>query len=347
MIVGFMLSDLFSGKGAWAVISASFQISGFWRAIGIYRKNVLAKKGKRQMLDTLIIGSGPAGLSAAIYARRADLETLVLEKIYMGTGQIAESGKVDNYLGMPGISGYDMGEAFRKHAVEFGVPFQEGDAVAIEKTPEGFSVTLAGGEVLTARTLIYAAGAAHRHLGIPGEDAFSGRGVSYCAVCDGAFYRGKTVAVAGGGNTALDDAFYLSGLCEKVYLIHRRKQFRGAQATLAKLRARENVEILAPAQIVSVTGEKKVSCIALADGRELAISGLFVAVGMEPQTSILAGFDVLDDAGYVRADESCATALPGLFVAGDVRAKKLRQVITAAADGANAATAAAEYLREQ
>lgn len=298
------------------------------------------------MLDTLIIGSGPAGLSAAIYARRADLAVLVLEKMYLGTGQIVESGKVDNYLGMPGLSGYDMGEAFRRHAVEFGVSFKEGDAFAIEKTPDGFLVTLAGGETLAARTIIYAAGAAHRHLGIPGEDAFSGRGVSYCAICDGAFYRNKTVAVAGGGNTALDDALYLSGLCEKVYLVHRREQFRGAQATLAKLKEKENVEILAPAQIVSVAGEKKVSCIALANGRELPVSGLFVAVGMEPQTALLANFPVLDEAGYVQADETGTTSLPGLFVAGDARAKKLRQVITAAADGANAATAAAEYLRE-
>lgn len=298
------------------------------------------------MLDTLIIGSGPAGLSAAIYAKRANLDTLVLEKMYMGTGQIVESGRVDNYLGMPGMSGYDMGEAFRRHAVEFGVSFREGDATAIEKTPEGFGVTLADGEKLVSRTLIYAAGAAHRHLGVPGEDTFSGRGVSYCAVCDGAFYRGKTVAVAGGGNTALDDALYLSELCEKVYLVHRREQFRGASATLARLREKENVKILAPAQIVLVSGEKKVTGIRLSDGRELALSGLFVAVGMAPQTKILADFSVLDEAGYVQADETGATSLPGLFVAGDARAKKLRQVITAAADGANAATAAAEYLRE-
>ncbi len=298
------------------------------------------------MLDTLIIGSGPAGLSAAIYAKRANLDALVLEKMYMGTGQIVESGRVDNYLGMPGMSGYDMGEAFRRHAVEFGVSFREGDATAIEKTPEGFGVTLADGEKLVSRTLIYAAGAAHRHLGVPGEDTFSGRGVSYCAVCDGAFYRGKTVAVAGGGNTALDDALYLSELCEKVYLVHRREQFRGASATLARLREKENVKILAPAQIVLVSGEKKVTGIRLSDGRELALSGLFVAVGMAPQTKILADFSVLDEAGYVQADETGATSLPGLFVAGDARAKKLRQVITAAADGANAATAAAEYLRE-
>lgn len=298
------------------------------------------------MLDVLIIGSGPAGLSAAIYAKRAELSVTVLEKLYLGLGQITESGKVDNYLGMPGVSGYDMGEAFQNHAVSFGVDFKEGEAAAVEKTEDGFAVTLADGEILTAKSVIYAAGAAHRHLGIPGEEEFSGRGVSYCAVCDGAFYRGKDVAVAGGGNTALDDALYLSELCGKVYLIHRREEFRGAAATLAKLKGKENVEILAPAVIKAVTGEKKVSGIVLLDGRELSVSGLFVAVGMMPQAALLSGLVELDASGYVVADETGKTSLPGFFVAGDVRTKKLRQVVTAAADGANAAVAAAEYLRE-
>lgn len=298
------------------------------------------------MLDVLIIGSGPAGLSAAVYASRAELSVTVLEKLYLGLGQISESGKVDNYLGMPGMSGYDMGEAFRNHAVSFGVDFKEGEAAAIEKTEDGFAVTLADGESLPARSVIYAAGAAHRHLGIPGEEEFSGRGVSYCAVCDGAFYRGKDVAVAGGGNTALDDALYLSELCGRVYLVHRREEFRGAAATLAKLRGKENVEIVAPARIKAVTGEKKVSGIELLSGRKISVSGLFVAVGMLPQTALLDGLVELDASGYVLADETGRTSLPGFFVAGDVRAKKLRQVVTAAADGANAAVAAAEYLRE-
>lgn len=297
------------------------------------------------MLDVLIIGSGPAGLSAAIYAKRANLETLVLEKMFMGLGQITESGKVDNYPGMPGMSGYDMGEAFRRHAEEFGVKFQEGEAVLFVKGENGFHIALADGTAIEAKTVIYAAGAAHRHLQVPGEDTFGGRGVSYCAVCDGAFYRNKTVAVAGGGNTALDDALYLSELCEKVYLIHRREEFRGAAATLAKLRERNNVEILAPAVITGVTGENKVSGITLADGRELLVQGLFIAVGMMPQTKPIEDIVALDAAGYVQADETGKTSLPGFFVAGDVRAKQLRQVVTAASDGANAAVSAAEYLR--
>ncbi len=297
------------------------------------------------MIDVLIIGSGPAGLSAAIYARRANLNVTVLEKLYMGLGQVAESRQVDNYLGMPGMNGYDMGEAFRRHANDFGAEFLEGEAAEIKKEGDIFCIVLKDGERLSARTVIYAAGAAHRHLGVVGEDVLAGRGVSYCAVCDGAFYRKKIVAVAGGGDTALDDALYLSEMCSKVYLIHRREEFRGAKATLLKLREKENVTILAPAVINEVKGENKVSGIVLSDGSEIECQGLFVAVGMEPQTELLKGFVTLDKTGYVVADETGKTSVDGFFVAGDVRAKTLRQVVTAAADGANAAVFAAEYLR--
>lgn len=297
------------------------------------------------MIDVLIIGSGPAGLSAAIYARRANLNVTVLEKLYMGLGQVAESRQVDNYLGMPGMNGYDMGEAFRRHANDFGAEFLEGEAAEIKKEGDIFCIVLKDGERLSARTVIYAAGAAHRHLGVVGEDVLAGRGVSYCAVCDGAFYRKKIVAVAGGGDTALDDALYLSEMCSKVYLIHRREEFRGAKATLLKLREKENVTILAPAVINEVKGENKVSGIVLSDGSEIECQGLFVAVGMEPQTELLKGVVTLDKTGYVVADETGKTLVDGFFVAGDVRAKALRQVVTAAADGANAAVFAAEYLR--
>ena len=297
------------------------------------------------MIDVLIIGSGPAGLSAAIYARRANLNVTVLEKLYMGLGQVAESRQVDNYLGMPGMNGYDMGEAFRRHAEDFGAEFLEGEAAEIKKEGDIFCIVLKDGERLSARTVIYAAGAAHRHLGVVGEDVLAGRGGSYCAVCDGAFYRKKIVAVAGGGDTALDDALYLSEMCSKVYLIHRREEFRGAKATLLKLREKENVTILAPAVINEVKGENKVSGIVLSDGSEIECQGLFVAVGMEPQTELLKGVVTLDKTGYVVADETGKTSVDGFFVAGDVRAKALRQVVTAAADGANAAVFAAEYLR--
>ena len=299
------------------------------------------------MIDVRIIGSGPAGLSAAIYAKRANLTVAVLEKFYMGFGQITESSKVDNYLGMPGINGFDLGEAFYRHAESFGVEFLEGEAEKIQKKEDFFTVLLVSGGELTAKTIIYATGAAHRHLGVSGEDTFSGRGVSYCAVCDGAFYRNKVVAVAGGGNTALDDALYLSELCSKVYLIHRRSEFRGAVATLAKLKEKENVEILAPAVISAILGEGKISELVFSDGRKISCQGLFIAVGMKPQTEVLNGLIPLDEAGYVVAEETGKTLVPGFFVAGDVRKKALRQVITAAADGANAAVSAAEYLREK
>ena len=298
------------------------------------------------MIDVLIIGSGPAGLSAAIYARRANLNVTVLEKLYMGLGQVAESRQVDNYLGMPGMNGYDMGEAFRRHAEDFGAEFLEGEAVEIKKEGDIFCIVLKDGERLSARTVIYAAGAAHRHLGVVGEDVLAGRGVSYCAVCDGAFYRGKETAVIGGGDTALGDALYLSDLCEKVYLVHRREEFRGQAATVQQLQEKENVEILTSAVPAKIVGEQTVTALELKDGRSLPVNGAFVAVGMQPQTELLRGVVDLDAAGYVIADETGVTSAPGFFVAGDVRTKALRQVVTAVSDGANAATSAAEYIKK-
>lgn len=297
------------------------------------------------MLDTVIIGSGPAGMSAAIYAKRANLQAVVLEKIFMGTGQVAESSEVDNYLGLPSMNGYEMGETFRNHAVKMQVDFKEGEAIGFEQTDSGWKVLLAGGEVIETKTVIYAAGASHRHLGVPGEEEFGGKGVSYCAVCDGAFYRKKTVAVLGGGNTALDDALYLSELCEKVYLIHRRNEFRGAQSTVELLKAKENVEIITGINVDKIEGENRVQSLTLSDGRKIDLNGVFVAVGMEPQTTILMDIVELDESGYVKADETGKTSADGFYVAGDVRTKKLRQVITAASDGANAAVSAADYIR--
>lgn len=299
------------------------------------------------MYDIVIVGSGPAGLSAAIYARRSNRSAVVIEKAYEGTGQIAESGQVDNYLGLPGISGYDLGEAFRGHALQQGVTILEREVTSIARDAAGiYHVEATEAEPLQARTVIYAAGASPRRAGIPGEQEFAGRGVSYCAICDGAFYRGRCVAVLGGGDTALDDAAYLSGLAEHVYLIHRREQFRGAQATVERLRSRENVEFVLGAQVAAVHGTDKVTGVELLDGRHLAAHGVFVAYGSVPQTGILKGLVDLDPAGYVIADETGRTSLPGFYAAGDVRTKQLRQVVTAVADGASAATSAAAYLQE-
>lgn len=295
-------------------------------------------------LDVLIIGSGPAGLSAAIYAKRANLSVLVAEKDYLGTGQITESGQVDNYLGLPGINGYDLGEAFLEHAKKFDIEFFEGMANGFEADADGWNVHFGDGKKITARTVIYCAGAVHRHLDIDGEKEFTGKGVSYCAVCDGAFYKGKKAAVIGGGDTALGDALYLSDLCDKVYLIHRRDQFRGSAKTVEQLRNTENVEIITNAVPAKISGSQTVTALELKDGRPVPVNGVFVAVGMKPQTDILQGVVDLDASGYVIADETCVTSAPGFFVAGDVRKKALRQVVTAVSDGANAAVSAAEYI---
>ncbi|MCI7443641.1 MAG: FAD-dependent oxidoreductase [Clostridium sp.] len=299
------------------------------------------------MLDTIIIGSGPAGLSASIYIKRANLNVLVIEKDYEGTGQIAESGKVDNYLGIPGISGYELGEKFREHALKAGVNFLEANVINIKNQKDNIiRVELENGEYVEAKTIIYAAGATHRRLNVLGEEKYLGRGVSYCAICDGAFYKNKVVAVIGGGDVALDDAVYLSEIAKKVYLIHRRKEFRGAESTLNLLKEKENVEILIDSEVDSILGDDKVTGILLKNKREIILDGIFSAIGMIPKTEILKELIDLDEYGYVKADETGETNLKGFFVAGDVRQKELRQIVTAVSDGANAATSAINYIRD-
>lgn len=296
--------------------------------------------------DVGIIGSGPAGLSAAIYAKRANLSAVVIEKEYEGTGQIAESGQVDNYLGLPGIRGYDLGEQFREHAVKLGVSFLEQEVTEIKKEDSAvFTIIFEDGSSVETKTVIYAAGATPRRANIPGEQEYSGKGVSYCAICDGSFYRGKKVAVLGGGDTALDDAVYLADLAEQVYVIHRRKEFRGAATTVEKLRKKENVTFVLEHQVKEITGAEKVNGVVLEDGTAIAVDGVFVAYGSVPQTNLVKELVTLDAAGYVKAEETGETSLAGLYVAGDARTKKLRQVVTAVSDGANAATAVVEYLK--
>lgn len=298
------------------------------------------------MLDVLVIGSGPAGLSAAIYAKRANLDVLVVEKEYMGTGQIAESRQVDNYLGLVGKSGYDLGEAFLEDAGKLGVDFYEGEAVQYEKTDFGWKVYFDNDEFLETKTVIYCAGAIHRPLGLSEESTYAGKGISYCAVCDGAFYKDKVTAVVGGGDTALDDALYLSEICKKVYLIHRRSEFRGSASTLETIKQKENIELVTNAKIASVAGTNKVETIVLNNERTISVDGIFVAIGMVPQTETLKNLLDLDKNGYIVADETGKTSAPGFFAAGDVRTKQLRQVVTAVSDGANAACSAADYIRK-
>lgn len=297
------------------------------------------------MLDVLVIGSGPAGLSAAVYAKRANMDVLVAEKVFYGTGQIAESNLVDNYLGFEGINGYDLGQKFREHAVNLGVEFKEGEAQVFEFAEDRWNVHFKNGDVVEAKSVIYAAGAVHRHLGVQGENEFAGRGLSYCATCDGAFFKGKTTAVIGGGDTALDDALYLADLCSKVYLVHRRNEFRGSARTVEKLKAKKNVEFVLEAKPAAVTGTDRVQRLQLEDGRSLDVDGIFVAVGMIPMTAPVKDVVNLDAASYIVADETGKTSAEGFFVAGDVRTKALRQVVTAVSDGANAATSAELYIR--
>ena len=298
--------------------------------------------------DTIIVGSGAAGLSAAVYAARAELNFIVIEKIYMGTGQIAESERVDNYLGLYGENGFDLGEKFRAHAEALGTEFAEGDVSKI--IPENGIYKLITDEAeYEAKTVIYAAGASHRKLGIKGEEELAGRGVSYCAVCDGAFYKGKTVAVIGGGDTALGEALYLSDIAQKVYLIHRRDEFRGNKSLCSRVAAKENIEAVMSAVPEEITGESRVDGIVVSiDGnvKKLDIDGVFVAVGTAPASSPLDGVVKMNDGGYIVAGEDCITSDNGIFAAGDVREKPMRQVITAAADGANSVYSAEKYLRE-
>ncbi len=297
------------------------------------------------MLDAIIIGSGPAGLAAAIYGKRANLNIAVVEKEYEGTGQIAESSCVDNYLGLPGINGYDLGEQFRNHAVDFGVDFIEHEVVAIEKQPGGWKLAFEDGSSKEARTVIYAAGAQPRKADVPGEDRYIGKGVSYCAICDGAFYKGKTVAVLGGGDTAVDEALYLSDLCEKVYLIHRRTEFRGAAQRVEQARKKANIEFVLGETVKEFVGGEKLTAVRLNSGTSIELNGVFVAYGSKPQTELLRGIVALDNSGYVVANEDGRTSQEGFFVAGDVRTKTLRQVVTAVSDGANAITSVAEYIK--
>lgn len=301
------------------------------------------------MYDLIIIGSGPAGLSAAVYGKRAGLNLLVLEKNPMSGGQVLNTYEVDNYLGMPGINGFDMGVRFRQHADKLGVEFREAEVSAIEDR-NGVKVVRTEAEEIEAKTVILATGAVHAHLGVPGEEELSGMGVSYCATCDGAFFRGRTVAVVGGGDVALEDAIYLARTCEKVYLIHRRDELRGAFVLQEELKALPNVEILYSHVVEEIQGEDAVEKIQLRNLRtdqisELPVAGLFIAVGIRPGTELVRELTACDEGGYVLAGEDCATQVPGLYAAGDVRKKTIRQIVTAVSDGANAAMAASTYCR--
>lgn len=307
-----------------------------------------------KMYDLIIIGSGPAGLAAGIYAERARLDSIVIEKEYVSGGQVVNTYEVDNYPGLPGINGFDMGMKFREHADDLGVNFITDRAERVESYEENGKKrnrVVCENETYTAKTVIIATGAVHRKLGVPGEEELAGMGVSYCATCDGAFFRNKDVAVVGGGDVALEDAIFLARVCRKVYLIHRRDELRGAKSLQEKIKSLENVEIIWDTVVTEIKGQGQVGSVALQNkktGRawELELQGVFIAVGITPNSGIFEGLVEMEH-GYIRADETGTTSVPGIFAAGDVRTKALRQIVTAVSDGANAVASAERYLTGQ
>lgn len=303
-------------------------------------------------VDVLIIGSGPAGLAAAIYTGRAMLSTVICERDYMSTGQIVESDCIDNYPGLPNIEGYELGEKFKAHAQVYGTEFIEDEVIKIEKSANGsFVIKFKSDNLLSVKAIIYAAGASHRKLGIDGEFALRGAGVSYCAVCDGAFFKDKTTVVIGGGDTALGDALLLSKICKQVFVIYRGEKLRAAKSLQNKANDTVNIDIIYNAIPTSFNGDKHLSSISLKNTKtgktaELNAEGAFIAIGSNPNSQILKGLVELDKSGYVVADETGKTSVSGIFVAGDVRTKALRQVVTAVSDGANAAISAENYINQ-
>lgn len=328
------------------------------------------------MYDVVIIGSGPAGLGASIYAKRAGLKAVTVERNPMSGGQVLNTYEVDNYPGIPEINGFDLGMKFREHAEKLGCEFKNAEVIKIEErqTKEAdltaglhaasfeeteetaekaeehafFAVETDEGTLLT-KTVVAAMGASHAKLNIPGEEELSGMGVSYCATCDGAFFRGRTTAVIGGGDVAVEDAIFLARGCEKVYLIHRRDELRAARILQEEVKALPNVEILWDTVAEKIEGEEQVESLVLknvktGETRTLKTDGVFVAVGIIPDSTILKEVAACDEKGYVIAGEDCVSKTPGIFAAGDIRTKKLRQVVTAVADGANAITSVQEYL---
>lgn len=300
--------------------------------------------------DVIIIGAGPAGLTAAIYAQRANLTSLVLEKEYISGGQVVNTYEVDNYPGLPGTGGFELGMKFHEHAEKMGASFINIEARHLGLEDEGrIKVVYTDGEEYRARTVILAMGASYRKLGVPGEAELAGTGVSYCATCDGAFFKNRKVAVVGGGDVAVEDALFLAKGCEKVYLIHRRDELRAAAALQKKLKECGNVEFIWNTTVSRIVGDDHVECLELKkkdseEERVVDVDGVFIAVGTVPNNGIVTNLLQIDENGSIPADETCKTEIPGVFVAGDLRKKQLRQIVTAVADGANAVNSVQNYL---
>lgn len=291
--------------------------------------------------DLVIIGAGPAGLSAAVYAKRAGLDALLIDEMPVDGGQVLSTYEVDNYLGLPGVSGMELSDQFSEHAKNAGIERMSALIKKIEGSEGDFTLISSEGDI-KAKRIIIATGAKHALLNAPGEEELSGMGVSYCATCDGAFYRKKDVAVVGGSDVAVEDAIYLARTSNKVYLIHRRDTLRAAHSLVEALKACPNVEFVWDSTVKSINGTNGVESVSVinkvsGEERTIEVRGVFIAVGITPVSYLLKEFGVdLDDAGYVIAGEDCRSSVNGIYVAGDIRKKPLRQIITAVADGANA-----------
>lgn len=302
------------------------------------------------MYDVVVIGGGPGGYTAALYTARAGLSTLVLEKLVAG-GQMAQTGQIDNYPGFEnGVDGFLLGMKMEQGAARFGVNTRRAEVRRVELKGDIKTVET-DQETLSARTVIIATGAEHRHLGVEGEKELTGRGVSYCAACDGMFYRGKTVVVVGGGNSAAADALLLSRICQKVILVHRRDTLKATRVYHKNLADAMNVEFRWNSEVIGLLHGERLTGVRVRERNsgvvsEIACDGLFISIGRAPETELFRGQLELDSAGYLVADESTRTAIPGVFAAGDVRSKRVRQIVTAVGDGAVAAHYAEEYLSE-
>lgn len=299
------------------------------------------------MYDVLIVGAGTAGMTAGIYVQRAGKKALVLDEKGYG-GQIVNTATVENYPGFVNISGTEFTERIHQQAVELGVDFKVEKVKNAKKKGEVFVVST-GDSQYEVKSVIIATGVKNRELGIPGEEKFKGSGVSFCATCDGNFFKGRDIAIIGGGNTALEDAEVMSGIANKVYLVHRRDEFRGDKLTVKRLSVKDNVEFVLNSKPVEITGGFAVDGLKVEnteDGSQktLKVDGIFVAVGQTPDNKAFEGLVKLDSAGYVDAGEDCVTSAEGIFVAGDCRTKKVRQLTTAASDGSVAAAGAVEYI---
>lgn len=299
--------------------------------------------------DVIIIGSGPAGLTASIYAKRAQLKSLVIEKAAFSGGQVINTYEVDNYPGTPGISGFDLSSKFREHSDKLGAEFITDEVSKLELDGEIKVLTLSDGKEYRAKAVIIATGGEARRLGVKGEEELAGAGVSYCATCDGAFFKDKVTAVIGGGDTAVEEAIFLSRICKKVYLIHRRDELRANKGISNKILETDNVTILWDTVVEGIKGDGRVESLDLknvksGENTEVELEGVFIAVGYLPNSEAFKDVVDLDQNGYIVADETCQTSVPGIFAAGDIRTKELRQIVTAASDGANAITGVEKYL---